>query len=78
MDAGAFAAIMGAVVARVLPWPLLLVLIAVPQAVAQRRLVLGQPDQKQLHLAWLNGVKLHMQFGIFLIVGILASAVLHN
>lgn len=78
MDAVAFAAIMGAFVARVLPWPSVLVLIAVPQAVAQLRLVLGQPDQKQLHLAWLNGVKLHMQFGIFLIVGILASAVLHN
>ena len=78
MDALAFAATVGAVViARVLPWPSLLVLIALPQAVAQLRLVLGQPDPKHLHLAWLNGVKLHMQFGVFLIVGVLASAALH-
>jgi 1,4-dihydroxy-2-naphthoate octaprenyltransferase len=76
MDALAFVVIAGAVIARVLPWPSLLVLIAAPQAIAQLRLVLGQPDRAQLHSAWLNGVKLHMQFGLFLIAGLLASAAL--
>ena len=77
IDILAFGAIVGAAAARLLPWPSLLVLIAIPQAAAQLRLVLGHPEPAQLHMAWLNGVKLHMQFGIFLILGFLASAALH-
>jgi 1,4-dihydroxy-2-naphthoate octaprenyltransferase len=73
MDALAFAITLAAIVARLLPWPVLLVFFAAPQAVKQIRLVFGGPDAKQLHEAWLGGVKLHMQFGLAMILGLLLS-----
>lgn len=76
MDALAFLVVAGAAVARVLPWMTLLVLLAVPQAIVQVRTVFRASDTRQLHAAWLSGVKLHLQFGILLIAGFLAAAAL--
>jgi 1,4-dihydroxy-2-naphthoate polyprenyltransferase len=77
MDVSAFGAVVAAVIAGLLPWLALLTLAAVPQAVAQVRTALRETDAKQLHEVWLRGVKLHMQFGVLLIVGLLASTALH-
>jgi 1,4-dihydroxy-2-naphthoate octaprenyltransferase len=74
MDALAFLVIAGAFVAGILPWPVLLVLLAIPQAASQIRMVFRATDPKQLHEAWLGGVKLHMQFGLLMIAGLLAGA----
>lgn len=76
IDAAAFVVIGGAVIARLLPWLTLLVLLAIPQAVAQIRLVFRDTSPQTLHTVWLGGVKLHMQFGLLLIVGLLASSAL--
>jgi 1,4-dihydroxy-2-naphthoate octaprenyltransferase len=73
MDVLAFAVIAGAALVRILPWPVLLVVIAIPQAVSQVRLVLEATEPGPLHIAWLNGVKLNMQFGVLMIVGLLAA-----
>lgn len=73
MDAVAFAVVIVAVLARILPWPALLVMLAIPQAVGQVRSALRETEVKQLHLVWLRGVKLHMQFGGLLIAGLLTS-----
>ncbi len=73
MDTVAFAVVIGAAIANLLPWPALLVLLAIPQAIAQVRLVFRESDPRQLHTAWLSGVKLHMQFGILLIAGLLGA-----
>lgn len=73
MDALAFAVPLAAIAARLLPWPALLVLIAVPQALQQTKMIQGA-DAKQLHLVWLGGVKLHTQFGLAMIAGLLISA----
>ncbi|HLH00753.1 MAG TPA: 1,4-dihydroxy-2-naphthoate octaprenyltransferase [Bryobacteraceae bacterium] len=73
MDAAAFAFIVPAAAVRVLPWPVLLVLLAVPQAISQVRSALRETDPKQLHQVWLRGVKLHMQFGLLLIAGLLVA-----
>src|SRR5579872_237314 len=77
MDAVAFAVVIVAVVARILPWPALLIVLAIPQAVAQVRSGLRETDPKQLHQVWLRGVKLHMQFGLLLIAGLLLSSAFH-
>ena len=77
MDAAAFAVVIAAVAARIFPWPALLIALALPQAIQQVRAVLRETEAKQLHLVWLSGVKLHMQFGVLLIVGLLAGAALH-
>ena len=72
MDALAFLVPLAAILAGLLRWPVLLILLAVPQAVLQIRMVRGA-DAKQLHLVWLGGVKLHTQFGLALIAGLLIS-----
>ncbi|HTS49047.1 MAG TPA: 1,4-dihydroxy-2-naphthoate octaprenyltransferase [Bryobacteraceae bacterium] len=77
MDAVAFAVVIVAVLARILPWPALLIVLAVPQAVGQVRSVLRETEPKQLHQVWLRGVKLHMQFGLLLIAGLLLSTAFH-
>jgi 1,4-dihydroxy-2-naphthoate octaprenyltransferase len=77
MDIVAFGVTIAAVPAQLLPWPVLLVLIAVPQAVAQLRMVFREKDAEKLHDAWLRGIKLHGQFGVLMIVGLLVSAALH-
>jgi 1,4-dihydroxy-2-naphthoate octaprenyltransferase len=71
MDAIAFAVALAAVVLKLLPWQTLLVLLAIPQAVKQVRMVFRDTAASQLHLVWLGGVKLHMQFGLCLIAGLL-------
>jgi len=77
MDSLAFGVVIASVVAGLLPWPVLLVVLAIPAAIKQVRMVWDETDTKQLHIAWLNGVKLHMQFGVFLMAGLFASAALH-
>ncbi len=73
MDALAFAVPLAAVAAGLLPWPALLILLAAPQAIQQIRMVRGA-DAKRLHQVWLGGVKLHTQFGLALIFGLMISA----
>jgi 1,4-dihydroxy-2-naphthoate octaprenyltransferase len=77
MDAVAFAVVIAAVLARILPWPALLIVLAIPQAVGQVRSALRETEPKQLHQVWLRGVKLHMQFGLLLIAGLLLSTAFH-
>lgn len=77
MDILAYAVTLGAVIAGVLPWPVLLTLIAIPQVIQQVRTAFSATDVKQLHLVWLHGVQLHLEFGVLLIAGLLASAALH-
>ena len=75
MDLLALVVIAGAVLARILPWPVLPVVIAIPQ-VSQVRLVLQATEPGPLHLGWLNGVNLPMQFGVLMMVGLLAGTAL--
>ncbi|HYL37346.1 MAG TPA: 1,4-dihydroxy-2-naphthoate octaprenyltransferase [Bryobacteraceae bacterium] len=69
MDAVAFGVIVAAAAARLLPWPVLLVLLAIVPAAKQVRMVFRELDTRQLHQVWLLGVKLHTQFGLLLIIG---------
>jgi 1,4-dihydroxy-2-naphthoate octaprenyltransferase len=71
MDAGAFGVVVVAVVTGLLPWPVLLVLLAILPAVHQVRMAFSQTDAKQLHQVWLLGVRLHTQFGLALIIGLI-------
>ncbi|HLK47664.1 MAG TPA: 1,4-dihydroxy-2-naphthoate octaprenyltransferase, partial [Bryobacteraceae bacterium] len=73
MDAAAFAVIIVAALARVLPWGALLVVLAIPQAIRQLRMVFGELSAAVLHQVWLRGVQLHTQFGAALMIGILFS-----
>jgi 1,4-dihydroxy-2-naphthoate polyprenyltransferase len=73
MDVAAYLVILGAVIAGVLPWPALLVLVSVPRAISQLRMVFRETDAGKLNAAWVRGIQLHMEFGVALIVGLLAD-----
>jgi len=77
MDVLAYAVTLAGVATRLLPWPVLLVLIAIPQGVVQLRMVFREKDAEKLHDAWLHAIKLHGQFGVLMIAGLLLSAALH-
>ena len=77
MDGLAFVVTLAAVITGLLPWLALLVLIAVPHAIDHLRTAFSATKTKQLHAAWLLGIKLHLEFGLLLIAGLLASAALH-
>ncbi len=77
MDVAAFAVVVGAVALGLLPLLALLIALAAPQALGQVRMAFRESSQQALHAVWLKGVQLHMQFGLLLIAGLLASAALH-
>jgi 1,4-dihydroxy-2-naphthoate octaprenyltransferase len=77
IDGLAFVVTLAAVIAGLLPWLALLVLIAIPHTIDQLRTAFSATNTKQLHAVWLLGVKLHLEFGLLLIAGLLASAALH-
>lgn len=75
IDGAAYLATIAAVVAGALPWLTLAVLVTIPRALGQIKLVYRENSVDALHDAWLRGVKLHTEFGILLIAGLLAAAV---
>jgi len=77
MDGLAFVVTLAAAIAGLLPWLAMLVLIAIPHTIDQLRTAFSATNTKQMHAVWLLGVKLHLEFGLLLIAGLLASAALH-
>lgn len=74
---GAAYAIVGwSVATGALPWLTSIVIVTVPVALNQARLVLRERDTAPLNEAWFRGVQLHTQFGLLLIGSLLASATL--
>jgi 1,4-dihydroxy-2-naphthoate octaprenyltransferase len=74
IDGGAYLATIVAVIAGWLPWLTLAVLVTIPRALGQIKLVYRENSVDALHDTWLRGVKLHTEFGILLIAGLLAAA----
>lgn len=75
IDGLAFASVGAGTALGLLPWTVLLVLPTIPLAVKQLRLV-RQRTPASLESAWREGVKLHTAFGVLLVVGLAAGAVL--
>ena len=73
MDLIAYGVVAAGVVAGILPLLALLVFASVPTAISQLRLVFQETDPKLVHPAWGRSIQLHMQFGVFLIAGLLLS-----
>ena len=73
MNLVAYLLIVVAVAARLLPWPVLVVLLTIPGAVRQSQLVIRERDPAVLNGAWFLSVKLHTQFGVLFIVGLLLA-----
>lgn len=76
MNITAYLLIVVGAIAQLLPWTVLAVLVTIPGAVMQSRLVIRERDPVVLNDAWFLGVKLHTQFGVLLIVALLIARVL--
>ncbi len=75
LDVLAYVTTLIAVLARSLPWTALLVVITLPRARDQIRIVRSTSDAKKLNLALLRSVQLHMEFGILMIIAFVAAAI---
>ena len=75
LDVLAYTTTLIAVFTRTLPWTALLVLITIPRARDQLRIVHRETEAKKLNLALLRSVQLHMEFGILMIIAFVAAAI---
>lgn len=75
MDAGAYAAVLAGAALGALPWTVLLVLLTVPTALAEARLVAREREFGRLNQAWFKGIELHTRFGVLLVVGVVIGRV---
>ena len=75
LDVLAYGTMLIAVLARTLPWTALLVLVTIPRARDQIRIVRSETEAKKLNLALMRSVQLHMEFGILMIITFVAAAI---
>jgi 1,4-dihydroxy-2-naphthoate octaprenyltransferase len=76
MHGAAHGVTLAGVAGGLLPWPVLLVLVTVPPAIRQVRLVWREREFAALNRAWFGGVRLHTQFAVLLIAGLVAARLL--
>jgi 1,4-dihydroxy-2-naphthoate octaprenyltransferase len=68
-----YLAVIVGVALRLLPWPTLITLVTLSRAIPQVRIALREVRQDTLHLAWVRGVQLHLEFGVLLILALIVS-----
>jgi 1,4-dihydroxy-2-naphthoate octaprenyltransferase len=73
MDVTAYLSIVTAAIAGVLPWFTLLVVVSIPRAISQLRLVFRETEAAKLNPAWTRSVQLHLEFGAALIAGLMIA-----
>jgi 1,4-dihydroxy-2-naphthoate polyprenyltransferase len=74
LDVLAYGTVMAAVVTRSMPWTALLVILALPRARDQVRIVMRESEPRKLNLALFRSVQLHMEFGLLMIAAYLIAA----
>lgn len=74
--AGAYIVTVVLVLAQVMPWPVLLVGVTLPEAARLVRVLLASSDTALLHRAQGGTAKLHGQFGLWLVIGWLLALLL--
>jgi 1,4-dihydroxy-2-naphthoate octaprenyltransferase len=78
INIAAYTVTAGAAALHWLPWTVLATLLTVPRAVLQTRIVATEDSPERLNQAWFRGVQLHMEFGILMILGLLAAVALES
>ena len=73
----AYVVITSAALAGVLPWAVLFTLVTLLRAIPLARTVSAETTQDGLHIAWVLGVRLHMEFGVVLILSLIAARALN-
>ncbi|HVB80290.1 MAG TPA: 1,4-dihydroxy-2-naphthoate octaprenyltransferase [Candidatus Binataceae bacterium] len=72
---GAYVVTVGAAVVGVLPWPVLVTLLTAGRARSELKAI-EQIEPAKLHAAVLGAARLHLEFGMLLLVGILSASLL--
>lgn len=75
-DSMAYLIVLGCVFSRVVPWPAILVLLTLPRAIDQIRLVSGDADAEAHNRAMARSGQLQFEFGLALVVAFLLSHLL--
>ena len=75
LDVLGYATALIAIVGRSLPWTALVVLLTIPRARDQIRIVRTETEPRKLNLALMRSVQLHMEFGILMIIAFLIAAI---
>jgi 1,4-dihydroxy-2-naphthoate polyprenyltransferase len=75
-DALAYLMVLIAAIARIIPWPSLAVLITLPRAFDQVKLVSGEADAERHNLAMMRSGQLQFEFGLVLVIAFVASRLL--
>ena len=75
LDLLAYATTIMAVLARTLPWAALAVLITIPRARDQLRIVSNETEARKLNLALMRSVQLHLEFGILMTLAFVIAAI---
>jgi 1,4-dihydroxy-2-naphthoate octaprenyltransferase len=76
LDASAYLATFAAVVLRAIPWLALVVVITIPRALDQIRIMTRENEPKKLNRGLFRSIRLHMEFGLLLIAAFLLAAFL--
>ena len=70
---GAFVITAALVVFGYAPWPVLLTFVTLRHALPAVRIPFGTDKVEEINVAWLHTAKLHLEYGVLLIVGLLLS-----
>lgn len=74
LDILAYATTIAAVVAHALPWIALAVLVTIPRALDQIRIMTRENEPKKLNLGLFRSIQLHMEFGLLMTAAFLIAA----
>ena len=74
LDILAYATTIVAVVAHALPWIALAVLVTIPRALDQIRIMTRENEPKKLNLGLFRSIQLHMEFGLLMMAAFLIAA----
>jgi 1,4-dihydroxy-2-naphthoate octaprenyltransferase len=74
LDAAAYLTTLVAVLAREMPWTMLLVMLTLPRVRSQLGIVRRETEPKRLNLALFRSIQVHLEFGALSILAFLAAA----
>jgi 1,4-dihydroxy-2-naphthoate polyprenyltransferase len=73
LDVAAYLATIVAIVLHAIPWVALVVLVTVPRALDQIRIMTRENEPKKLNLGLFRSIQLHMEFGLLMIAAFLVA-----
>ncbi len=73
LDVAAYVVTIAAIVLHAIPWIALVVLVTVPRALEQVRIMRHENEPKKLNLGLFRSIQLHMEFGLLMIAAFLVA-----